>query len=105
MNGILTESATGLAVLKESLATIAVPLEGLISLIYWGIKTYDPKLMLPEDQALWLSLPLDLSIHAAPAVLLWIDYIFFSPPFSRDTRPLPIAAAFTLVYACMSLAT
>lgn len=48
--------------LKNSLGIVSVPLEGLISLLYWGIKAYDPSLMVPLDPKFHIPLQLDLSL-------------------------------------------
>jgi len=48
--------------MKNTLGIISVPAEGLISVLYWGIRSYDPKLMLPPDPRFQIPLALDLSL-------------------------------------------
>jgi hypothetical protein len=48
-----------------------VPIEGLVSVLYWGMKVIDPTLLVPPDSTFMLSTALDVSIHALPAVFLW----------------------------------
>ena len=43
---------------------ISVPAEGLISVLYWGIRAYEPALMAPPDGKFIIPLALDLSLLA-----------------------------------------
>jgi len=61
-------------------------MEVLISILYWGLRLIDPKLVLP-DWARPLSFSADPSIHAAPALLLVADLLFFSPPHTTAFLP------------------
>lgn len=71
--------------LKALLLTIALPVETLISILYWSILTIDPKLLMPTKQVAdpsnpgqfiqeMISLPLkvDLALHATPAIWLLV---------------------------------
>jgi len=71
---------------KNALSVASAPMEILISLLYWGLKTFDERLVLP-DWAPRLSLTDDFSFHAIPALALAIDLLFFSPPYSVSAIP------------------
>jgi hypothetical protein len=65
---------------KNAVAVVATPLEVVISILYWGIRFIDKKLLFPPE----FELPLlpDVGFHLAPAVLLTLDLILFSPPWT-----------------------
>lgn len=56
------------------------PLEVLISVLYWSIRTYDKSLVIPD----WAQLPLpaDISFHAIPSIVLTLDLLLLSPPWT-----------------------
>lgn len=72
--------------MKNILSVASAPMECLISLLYWGLRAIDPKLVLP-DWAPPLALSADLSFHAMPAISLVIDLLFFSPPYTIAFLP------------------
>ncbi|MCJ1310204.1 hypothetical protein MMC25_003866 [Agyrium rufum] len=74
---------------KNILSICSAPLAVLISSLYWGIKSIDASLVVPE----WAILdPLvDIGFHAIPALALTLDLLFFSPPWTID-----LSAAFLL---------
>jgi hypothetical protein len=57
--------------LKTSLSIIAVPVEGLVSVLYWSMQFINPALLTPPDAMFKIPLDLDISIHALPALFLW----------------------------------
>lgn len=65
---------------KNAVAVLATPLEVVISILYWGIKAIDPKLLMPEDVA--MSFTADLGFHLAPALFLTLDLVLLSPPWT-----------------------
>ncbi|MCJ1227525.1 hypothetical protein MMC12_004181 [Toensbergia leucococca] len=71
--------------IKNTLSVCSAPLEILISILYWSLRLIDKNLVLPD----WMELdPLaDIGFHAAPAVLLALDLLLLSPPWT--IRPLP----------------
>ncbi|KAK5107975.1 hypothetical protein LTR62_000520 [Meristemomyces frigidus] len=71
---------------KNALSVASAPMECLISMLYWGLRAIDPKLVLP-DWAPPLPLLTDLGFHAVPAVSLVIDLLFFSPPYTIAFAP------------------
>lgn len=56
---------------KTALSVIAVPIEGLVSILYWGMHVVDPTLLVPADAKFRIPLALDVSLHALPALFLW----------------------------------
>ncbi|SCZ99563.1 BZ3500_MvSof-1268-A1-R1_Chr3-1g06102 [Microbotryum saponariae] len=84
--------------LKTTLMIVAVPVEGLVSLLYWGMQFYDPSLLTPQGTIFKIPLFLDISIHAFPALLLWTDFLVFSPPMSKKANPLLISTVATMGY-------
>ncbi|KAI6820101.1 integral membrane protein [Hortaea werneckii] len=87
-----------LFVLKNTLSVASAPMECLISLLYWGLRAIDQKLVLP-DWAPRISLGADLSFHAIPALALVIDLLFFSPPYTIAFLPaLALSSAIAAGY-------
>jgi hypothetical protein len=71
---------------KNALAVCAAPMEVLISILYWGLRAIDPKLVVP-DWAPPLPIINDLGFHALPAIVLVLDLLFFSPPWTIAAMP------------------
>ncbi|KAF2405493.1 hypothetical protein EJ06DRAFT_526007 [Trichodelitschia bisporula] len=81
---------------KNILSVASAPLEVLISLLYWGLRAIDPKLVVPE----WappLDIIVDWCFHVAPAVALTADMLFFSPPSTVAALPV-IALSSTIAF-------
>jgi hypothetical protein len=91
-------SSPALFALKNALAVVAAPLEVLISLLYWGLRIIDPKLLILEADmtpVLWF----DVSIHLVPTVLLVLDLLCFSPPWTvRGYSAVGLGVVLALVY-------
>jgi hypothetical protein len=83
--------STALFELKNLISIVATPLEVLISALYWGICAIDASLIV--QPGFELSTSVDIGFHLAPAVLLTLDLILFSPPWTISA------------YGMMSLAT
>lgn len=66
--------------IKNSLSLCSAPLEVLISILYWGISAIDRKLVVPPE--IEISTYADVGFHAMPAILLTVDLLFFSPPWT-----------------------
>ncbi|KAK1071118.1 hypothetical protein LTR74_003499 [Friedmanniomyces endolithicus] len=81
----LTMSSRLFAV-KNLLSVASAPMECLISMLYWGLRAIDPKLVLPSWQPP-LPVSVDLSFHAVPALALVADLLFFSPPYTVAFLP------------------
>ncbi|EFQ26225.1 integral membrane protein [Colletotrichum graminicola] len=82
---------------KNALSTTAAPLEVLISILYWGIRSIDKRLLIPEGYELhWLP---DVGFHLVPAVVLTLDLVLFSPPWTiRAYSAMSISMAFAFLY-------
>ncbi|KAG5293112.1 integral membrane protein [Histoplasma capsulatum G186AR] len=70
---------------KNVLLVCSAPMEVLISVLYWGLKIIDAKLVRPD----WveLSTEADIGFHAIPAIVLAIDLLYLSPPWSIGAIP------------------
>jgi hypothetical protein len=83
---------------KNALALTGTPMEVLISLLYWGLRAIDPKLVMPE----WappLELHADLSFHLLPTLYLLTDTLLLSPPRTISLRnSLLVSLAIALSY-------
>lgn len=71
---------------KNALTVASAPLEVLISILYWSLRAIDQRLVLP-DWAPPLDLSDDFSFHAVPALLLVLDLLFLSPPWTISALP------------------
>jgi len=71
--------------IKNTLSLCSAPLEVLISILYWGICAIDRKLVVPAE--IHLAPLADVGFHAAPAILLVIDLLFLSPPWTIKALP------------------
>ncbi|TVY82761.1 UPF0641 membrane protein [Lachnellula suecica] len=80
----LTLSPT-LFLVKNSLSLCSAPLEVLISVLYWGISAIDKKLLVPPE--IHIAPMADIGFHAMPAILLTIDLLFLSPPWTIHAMP------------------
>ncbi|TKX25232.1 hypothetical protein C1H76_2465 [Elsinoe australis] len=100
MTGLLADltSSRPLFTVKNSLSIASAPMEVLISLLYWGLRSIDPHLVIPPDLP-QLPLLADMSFHLAPAVLLVVDLLYFSPPYSISALPsFGLSALIALAY-------
>lgn len=77
--------------IKNILSVTSLPLEFLISVLYWGLRAIDPTLVVPPE----LELPLtpDLSFHLVPTVMLLVDLLFLSPPWTITAIPALVTSA------------
>ncbi|KAH7132497.1 FAR-17a/AIG1-like protein [Dendryphion nanum] len=95
-SGLLADvtSSRQLFALKNYLALVAAPIEILISILYWSLRTISPSLVVPSDLPM-LPLWNDLNFHLFPAILLSVDALLLSPPW--PTSPVnPNAPLITL---------
>ena len=89
--------STRLFLAKNTFSVASAPLEILITLLYWGLRSIDPALVLP-DWAPRLAFSTDLSFHFFPTALLLIDLLFFSPPYT--IAALPSVGLSSLIAVC-----
>ncbi|CAD6585162.1 MAG: hypothetical protein ASARMPREDX12_001923 [Alectoria sarmentosa] len=97
--GALADLSTSPALfrLKNTLSICTTPLQVLISILYWTLRTVDKSLVIPD----WAQLPLlaDLSFHAFPSILLTADLLLFSPPWTVSaTQAFALSSAIAFLY-------
>jgi len=88
----------GLFYVKNAFAVASAPLEVLISLLYWGLRAIDPKLVVPPT-APPLAPIADFGFHVVPSAAVVVDILFFSPPWTINVLPsIGISGGIALVY-------
>lgn len=87
--------------LKNYLGLIATPLELVISILYWGLRSIDTTLVVPPELPL-PPLMYDLGFHFFPALLLTIDAILLSPPW--PSIPMNPQAPTIMLFASTAVA-
>ncbi|KAH8762531.1 FAR-17a/AIG1-like protein [Diaporthe sp. PMI_573] len=72
--------STALFNAKNVVSVCSAPLEVLVSILYWGITLIDKRLLVPEEYQLpfWP----DFGFHAMPAIMLTLDLLLLSPPWT-----------------------
>lgn len=71
--------------IKNTLSLCSAPLEVLISILYWGISAIDKTLVVPPE--IHIAPWADIGFHAMPSLLLVVDLLFFSPPWTITAFP------------------
>ncbi|KAA1113275.1 hypothetical protein PGT21_027073 [Puccinia graminis f. sp. tritici] len=71
--------------LRKLTLAIGLPLESVITTLYWPIIILNPNMMMLSELELVIPLSVDLALHLYPAVLLWIDYLVFSDRFADSS--------------------
>lgn len=66
--------------IKNAVSVIATPLEVVISILYWSLHLVDPSLIV--QPGFELSAWVDIGFHLAPALLLSLDLVLLSPPWT-----------------------
>ena len=74
-----------LFLMKNTLSLCSAPLEVLVSVLYWGISAIDKTLLVPPE--IHISHWADVGFHAMPSILLTIDLLFLSPPWTIHGLP------------------
>lgn len=74
-----------LFLIKNTLSLCSAPLEVLISILYWGISAIDKSLVVPPE--IHIAPWADVGFHAMPSILLTIDLLFLSPPWTITAVP------------------
>ncbi|CBF89619.1 hypothetical protein AN0372.2 [Aspergillus nidulans FGSC A4] len=86
-----------LFLLKNLLSVCSAPMEVLISILYWGLRLIDERLVIPD----WAFIPMhaDISFHAIPSIVFLIDLLFLSPPWTITIGPaLGLSSAIAVGY-------
>ncbi|TFY79997.1 hypothetical protein EWM64_g4020 [Hericium alpestre] len=83
---------------KRTLAMISLPLEVVVSIIYWGLILFAPGLILQSFPTasgaaappFHLRTDVDLALHALPSLALTLDFVLFERKYSPAERiPYP----------------
>ncbi|KAM7214693.1 FAR-17a/AIG1-like protein [Rhypophila decipiens] len=83
--------------IKNVLSVCSTPLEVLVSILYWGICAIDKTLIVPPGYTLPF-LP-DFGFHAMPALMMTLDLLLLSPPWSvRSYGAMSISMAVAFLY-------
>ncbi|PLB45292.1 hypothetical protein P170DRAFT_513316 [Aspergillus steynii IBT 23096] len=74
-----------LFLVKNLFSMCSAPMEVLISILYWSLRLIDERLVIPT----WAVIPLhaDVSFHAVPSIVLLIDLLLLSPPWTITIVP------------------
>lgn len=97
--GLLADltGSTRLFATKNRLSVGTAPLEVLVSILYWGLTAVDKTLVMPPDVALPF-LP-DFGFHAMPAIMMAIDLLLLSPPWTvRAYTAMALSLALAFLY-------
>ncbi|KAI9275893.1 FAR-17a/AIG1-like protein [Phascolomyces articulosus] len=81
----------------ETVSNLALPLEGLISTLYWGMGLIDPHFITPKDMPP-IPLVVDCALHLFPAMFLWFDFLIFNNEFKRSVRHIAMLYGFGFSY-------
>ena len=86
---------------KNAVSTLATPLEVLVTLLYWSIRSHDPALLMSMELFEGLTPWPDIGFHIAPAAFLALDFLLLSPHATLTPRGIisQIIVA-TLAYWC-----
>ncbi|RKP07155.1 FAR-17a/AIG1-like protein [Thamnocephalis sphaerospora] len=83
--------------LRHTVLALAFPLETVITLFYWGIRSHNKNLLVnPDDPDIGLFG--DCSFHLIPGMVVWLELCCFSPAFRRQSRHLVTLMLFTIAY-------
>lgn len=74
-----------LFLIKNTLSLCSAPLEVLISVLYWGISAVDKTLLIPPE--IQIAPWADIGFHAMPSLLLSLDLLLLSPPWTIKAAP------------------
>ena len=77
-------------------------MEGLISVLYWGMIFLDPQLLIPQGVPP-IPMIVDLCLHLFPALFLWIDFLVFNVEFERSTNHVINIYLFSVAYYLWTL--
>ncbi|KAJ5211470.1 uncharacterized protein N7498_003116 [Penicillium cinerascens] len=70
---------------KNILSVCSCPMEVLISVLYWGLRMIDKRLVIPD----WVFIPMhaDIGFHAIPSIVMLVDLLLLSPPWTISVLP------------------
>ncbi|KAE8445249.1 hypothetical protein EG329_013621 [Mollisiaceae sp. DMI_Dod_QoI] len=83
--------------LKNILSVGATPLELLVSILYWSLRAIDKRFVVPPGHEVPF-IP-DFGFHAMPAIMLTLDLMLLSPPWSiRAYSALTLGSVLAFLY-------
>ncbi|KAK9387760.1 FAR-17a/AIG1-like protein-domain-containing protein [Lipomyces mesembrius] len=78
---------------KNILLLLSAPAEVLISILYGSISAFNRELLVPKTVTFSLPVQIDFGLHGAPAIVLLIDFLYFSPNWTAS--PLAVLALYS----------
>lgn len=99
ISGFLADltSSRQLFLVKNTLSLCSAPLEVLITVLYWGISAIDKTLVVPPE--IHIAPWADFGFHAMPAILLTLDLLLLSPPWTINAFPaMGLSSALAVSY-------
>jgi hypothetical protein len=83
--------------IKNALSVSSAPLEVLVSILYWGLCAIDKSLVIPPGYHLPF-IP-DFGFHAMPAIMLALDLLLYSPPWTvKSYGAMTVSLTFAFLY-------
>ncbi|KAF3912065.1 hypothetical protein ABW21_db0202360 [Orbilia brochopaga] len=70
---------------KNLFSVCGAPMEVLIAILYWGISSIDRTLVVPPE--IHIDAVTDVAFHLAPPVLMFLDLMLLSPPWTIKALP------------------
>ncbi|KAI8088725.1 FAR-17a/AIG1-like protein [Halteromyces radiatus] len=88
---------TSLTGLHDLVIHVAIPLEAIVSFLYWGMTYIDPELLIPKEvePIPWV---MDGALHLYPTVLIWMDFLLLNTTFRRAWRHTVYIYGFVFAY-------
>ncbi|KAI8342789.1 FAR-17a/AIG1-like protein-domain-containing protein [Chlamydoabsidia padenii] len=88
---------TSLKSVHDIIIHIAIPLEAIVSLLYWSMTFIDPELLVPKE-ADPVPYIMDCAMHLYPTLLLWVDFLLLNSSFKRAWRHTVYIYSFVFLY-------
>ncbi|ORZ22426.1 FAR-17a/AIG1-like protein [Absidia repens] len=83
--------------LHDLVIHVAIPLEAIVSLLYWGMTFIDPQLLIPKEAepVPWI---MDGAMHIYPTIIIWTDFLLLNTNFRRAWRHTVYIYSFVFLY-------
>ncbi|MFK7824906.1 MAG: hypothetical protein AB8G05_12160 [Oligoflexales bacterium] len=96
LNALVNEFKPKIRV-SDTLLSIALPMNMMILILYWGLYAIDPRLVNSAGPTPWY---LEYYLHLVMIIFAWVEGLAFTRPFRNHTRSI-IASSFV---ACIYIA-
>ena len=93
-NALLNELRPRIPV-SDTLLSIALPMNTMILLLYWGLYAIDPYLVNSGEPSPWY---LEYYLHLGMIVFTWIEALAFTRPFRNHTRTILASSSVACIY-------